>query len=55
MEVEAVAATPAQAPGWLTHRGVIAAAAVAVVIAIQIWAGSYNSERGCTPTSRRTS
>jgi len=46
VEVDPVAATPAQAPGWLTHRGVIAAAAVAVVIAIQLWAGSYNSERG---------
>jgi hypothetical protein len=34
------------APAWLTHRGLIAAAAVAVVVTIQLWAGAYRSERG---------
>ena len=47
MVVEPVAATPAPAPpAWLTHRGAIALAAIAVVLAIQLWDGAFNSERG---------
>ena len=34
------------APSWLTHRGAVAAATLAVVVALQLWAGAYRSERG---------
>src|SRR6478735_7027388 len=34
------------APRWLPHRGMVAAFTIAVVAAIQLWAGAYRSERG---------
>lgn len=34
------------APRWLTHGGMVAVATIAVVVAIQLWAGAYRSERG---------
>jgi hypothetical protein len=38
--------TIATAQRWLTHRSLIAATTVAIVVAIQLWAGAYRSERG---------
>ena len=34
------------ASSCLAHRGMVAAATIAVVVAIQLWAGAYRSERG---------